>query len=523
MARATALEPFDVSAWTAAADLFRVTGRLGDALRSADKALALRPRLPEALLCKAKVVAQLGDVAASEQLLKTAIAVNRKWADSVIAYSDALSAWGRRAEAVRCVRDFLEVRPNAHEGWMQLSVLLDIPGEEHEAVAAAHKACQLAPGGEVLPWLRLAETRFKAGMEDEALSTLRSIEKRFAGRRDVTSKWAELLHRAGNTRAAADVLRTAADARPGDIEDLLEMAVLLRASDRAAAVAAAEEALARRPHSLRARRTLLSAAANGSELESRMFSELCELAPHEVLDMIRRAGAIGWRLESRDDAHRLLASAQRRRPGSPEVLRLWARVLEDEGCVAEAEGKLRAAVEANPHDLEITTQLAEVLGRQGKLGQAAEAFKSALEFRPRCRRLHLRLAKAEHAAGCTKAEETLALATEIAGRTDPALQIELARICADCRDNAAARDAVLTAKANARRSAPILRAAVGILKSTGNLQEAVECAEDLVKLEPTDVKHREGLRILQQELAWSRIPAGVPECEPASITLEEKP
>ena len=163
-------------------------GRHEDALRSADRALALRPGMAEALNNKGWALRQLQRLAAALACFDQALAANPKLLEVHQRRAQVLTGLQRLDDAEAAFRDALALRPDDADTLGNLGTLLTLMGRDAEARAALARAAQLAPQSFVhrlkhavawLPLVREADDDGGAGraaFEREIAALLAEVE-----------------------------------------------------------------------------------------------------------------------------------------------------------------------------------------------------------------------------------------------------------------------------------------------------------------------------------------------------------
>ncbi len=149
-------------------------GRLAEARAAYDRALAISPDFAEARVDRGLACLELGDPVAAVADLGRALALGRRELGTMVAWADALSRLGRRAEADREFAALLARRPNDPDPRVArgFTHLVDDPAA---AVADFRRALALAPHHARAPLglafaSRAADPRGALGQADRALA-----------------------------------------------------------------------------------------------------------------------------------------------------------------------------------------------------------------------------------------------------------------------------------------------------------------------------------------------------------------
>lgn len=113
-------------------------------------ATEIDPQMTSAWLVQAQIKQALGDPAAAEGLLQTALAASPRNADLMLARGDLATQAGRFDDALGWYRRAQAVEPQRPDVWLAAAIAYALKGDRTAAQKAADKVLELAPG-ETLP------------------------------------------------------------------------------------------------------------------------------------------------------------------------------------------------------------------------------------------------------------------------------------------------------------------------------------------------------------------------------------
>ena len=218
--------------------LQNASGRYADALRSFQRALALRPDKPEALVGLADAYAGLGRAADAEKTYKRSVELRPDSSGNATKFGMFLYAQGRHKEALAQFRRVTELMPDFSHGWANYALTLQVLERYDEALAASRKSIEIKPTA--AGWTNLGNLQFTLGKYGEARD---SYERAAALAPGDAVMWMNLgdAHRAMHSAAAKDAYaRAIAAARealalnPNDARMRSRVALCLAKSERAA-------------------------------------------------------------------------------------------------------------------------------------------------------------------------------------------------------------------------------------------------------------------------------------------------
>ena len=159
--------------WCRASDALRDQGKLAEAVKAAQRALALDSNSADALSCLAHALRWQGRHsearAAAEQAVRLDPGHSRAWFN----LGAALVGEGALEQGIQAYRKALELEPNFSEAWSNLGGVLCARGESAAGIAAYRQAIAINP--RLAPvWSNLGDALTQAGQLEEAERALRS-------------------------------------------------------------------------------------------------------------------------------------------------------------------------------------------------------------------------------------------------------------------------------------------------------------------------------------------------------------
>ena len=330
------------------------------------------------------------DVEGALPLLETAASAPTSPAGAAYELGRALALLGRREEAASWLRRAVAESPEDSEARFRLGQLLAQDPDadraaEGQRLLSGYEESRLRARRRDLLLAAVWDRRVVAGSGADQTPGLAAGE----GRND----WVELLGLlldSGERVEAARVVKAAAARYPGDPAFDIGQARLHLLSGDPGAAAAVLAPLVPAPGepldgaSLSAARWLADARLRAGDpaASATLFDRVLEAGGDRVSPRIRAAAATAFAMSG--DLPRALTlfdQVLERTPGSARAgpLADSALVLEMLGRPAEAEGRYRQSLEADPIHVAASLGLAELLLRAGRNGEAAEVLRAALE------------------------------------------------------------------------------------------------------------------------------------------------
>jgi tetratricopeptide (TPR) repeat protein len=153
-------------------------GRLEEALKEVDAAIALEPTRAGSFFQKGLILQRMERLPQAEESMRRALEMEPEGAERRIAFGSLLAAQGKMAEAVTVLRRAVELAPDHPLAHWRLGLCLLGDSKADAAVTALRRAVKLA---ETLPLrtirIDLALALQKAGKADEAEQELREIAR----------------------------------------------------------------------------------------------------------------------------------------------------------------------------------------------------------------------------------------------------------------------------------------------------------------------------------------------------------
>jgi tetratricopeptide (TPR) repeat protein len=357
------------------------------ALAHADAVLAAEPTRWEALVLRARALAQLGRPDEAGTALEAAVKAAPKEPAPLLLLASHLRSAGRSAEAEAAFRKLTEIHAT-FPSWAALATFLAGEGRDAEAEEAFRKGIELAePAQRVTATSALASFLMSKERPADAERVLLDALAGEPQNLDLIYALARFYHGTGRPAEADHMIEEATRAKPDDPAPLLLLSSYRgRTGDLEGALGAADRAL--------------------------------EVAPDDALAKLRRAEVlidIGFR--EKDDAKvaqgRAIAEAVlAKEPSMPEGLFVLAKVDLARERFDDAIAALRRAVDARPewaqaHFLLGTALLmsGDAAGARNELVRAVELDPSGADGRKMLARVHARLG--DHALAIETGERAL--------------------------------------------------------------------------------------------------------------------
>ncbi|MGE0812652.1 MAG: winged helix-turn-helix domain-containing tetratricopeptide repeat protein [Vicinamibacterales bacterium] len=215
---ALSLDPGYAQAHAGLADVYHVLGGPGwelarprdvlpQALASAERAIALDPRLPDGYAVRGMVRLWLGgDVAGAEEDLRHAIALNASYALAHQYLSTVLVVSGRPDEAVTSARRAMALDPLSPSSGTTLGYRLYYAGRDADAVREFDRALEGTPDY-VSAWIGKAQALRALGRRTDSRAALERAVTRAGGRSYVRAALAYAMAMDGDREGARAILR----------------------------------------------------------------------------------------------------------------------------------------------------------------------------------------------------------------------------------------------------------------------------------------------------------------------------
>jgi tetratricopeptide (TPR) repeat protein len=207
----------------------------------------------------------------------------------------------------------------------------------------------------------------------------------------------------GQPALAEETLRTALQITPNDASVRLELAQLLARTDRAAqGVILLEETVKRLPDNAAAREGLVRAyLAAGNLQAARAAAEELKTREPQSAAGFYYAGLVAVQEKRLDEGQSNFESALKLQPRRLDVLTALTRVEVSRGAYPAATGRLQAALEQDPHSVELLDLLGGLYFDRKDLNHAADLFARASALDPGLWQPHRNLALVKIAANDT--------------------------------------------------------------------------------------------------------------------------
>ncbi len=150
-------------------------GALAGAEAAADRALELDPRLPAAIVARARVLRSTGQQASSIVELEGVLGRHPKPSMAYRELAESYEQVGQLADAERVLRSGVAVDEEDWSSWVALGRLLAQTGELEEAEAAFDRAAALAPDAVTQPRIERATLHLYRGAPEEAITAFEAL------------------------------------------------------------------------------------------------------------------------------------------------------------------------------------------------------------------------------------------------------------------------------------------------------------------------------------------------------------
>jgi tetratricopeptide (TPR) repeat protein len=274
-------------------------------------------------------------------------------------------------------------RPGEYHGYTGRGYAWLARGEKPRAISDLQRALELKPD---LPAfrLKLLELLIETGRLDEAAT----VAQRGAELEPRNADWPTQLarvHEARRDRAAAiAALQQALAIRPGLAWQRARLAaLLLEAEQWEAALAAAEQAVKDDPNLPEAQLAWgkVNEARGEADAAIAAYERVLELRP-ETDEAALRIGSIYLGMQRLVEADRVNSAALNRNPRSGPLLRQRGALRELQSRLEESEAAYRQALDLDPLDSDACYGLGAVLARQGRHREALPYYEHAVKLNP---------------------------------------------------------------------------------------------------------------------------------------------
>jgi putative PEP-CTERM system TPR-repeat lipoprotein len=336
---------------------------------------AIVPRLMLARLMLAAT-----EAAPAAEVLSEVVAIEPRDAKLKLQVARLLAEFGRYDEAIRQVREAVDLAPGSSDGWVELARMQLALNQSHPARESAAKAVAIDRDSvEAVGLLALLDLREKRG--DSALNLASDL----ATRRPMDPRAAVL---EGDVRLALGQPREAAQAyqRAMNLSPDLQIAAKQSAAMRSARMANPEAPLARwvaeRPEDARARALLAEAyqLTGRRELAIEQYERLASSPAAGFADL----NNLAWLYYEQGD-DRAEATARRAydlASDNPAVADTYGWILSEKGRVAEGLAALAKAAQLAPDNPDIRYHQAAALARSGEVQRAKSVLDDVLGSNP---------------------------------------------------------------------------------------------------------------------------------------------
>jgi tetratricopeptide (TPR) repeat protein len=169
--RALRLDPDNIAALTAKADILHATGSTDQALDAADKVLEREPHFVVALATKGAELHTLGEHDKALEVLNEALRLNPSYPTALSAKGSVLHALGRHQEALETLEEALKLNPDDPVALGAKGRVLGALGDNADAIDLLQRAVKTGPPA-VSNFLGLFEVLEAEGRYEEALDAI---------------------------------------------------------------------------------------------------------------------------------------------------------------------------------------------------------------------------------------------------------------------------------------------------------------------------------------------------------------
>ena len=375
-----------LEATTALAKLMALNGAPEHAVELLKTALQQHPDDPELLAVRAVARRQLKDLPGALADAQRAAQLAPRNEDAIATLAGIYQTQGEADKARALVEGAVRDVPGSVDLRFMLAQIYTAGGRPADAEAQFRKIVELEPANRSHR-LRLAQFYSNANQLDAAEATLRAALKDFPDDRTVKLSLIEFLGaRRGRDVAETELTKMIA-ADPKDYDLQFALARLYRgAGENAKAEALYRHVIDQEgtnPPGLVARDGLgaLRLQLNDPDAVLQLANQVLAQNPRDNDALVMRAEVELARKDARG-AIADLRTVQRDQPANPGVLRALARAHLANGEPRVAEEVMRQAVELNPGDVTLESELAELLASLGKSDEANTTIAKAVEQLP---------------------------------------------------------------------------------------------------------------------------------------------
>lgn len=224
--KVTQKDPGQAPIWHALAGVSFQLGELSEAATALERACAIEPGNIAYLSDLGGVYLSLGDLVAAERTLRAVTALQPDYGQAQYNLCSVLYQRGKLADAIHELRRLILREPGFAEAHFNLGVALRDSGNWGPARRAFETASKLQPDT-ARTYLELARLESAAHLTNEAIRHYGEYRKRGYKEPEVAVEFAELLHRDGQTEAAADLLEHVEREHPQAEQPVLTRARML--------------------------------------------------------------------------------------------------------------------------------------------------------------------------------------------------------------------------------------------------------------------------------------------------------
>ncbi|HSD73180.1 MAG TPA: XrtA/PEP-CTERM system TPR-repeat protein PrsT [Steroidobacteraceae bacterium] len=370
------LKPREPAALVALAQAALAKGNREAAVKWLETARKDNPLAVEPRVLLAQYYLGQHDLQRAESLASEAIRLAPDNAGALNVLGVTLASAGRTRDSVDALNRAVAANPNSARVHFSLATAYLAAGEVEQALSAARKALELAPG-HVPSMALVAALESARGHETEARRLLDEIRKADPAYPGLAMLEAELSMRSGNPAAAVKIYDQAMAKSPS-----ASIAVRAYAARRAARTAEPrsplEQWLQSHPEDTRVRFVYADALAASGDTAG--AAQNLERVLRTEPDNVTALNNLSWLYFQAGD-ERALALAQRAhalRPKSPQITDTLGWILLSQGEVPEAVRKLSEAVALAPKEPNIAYHHAAALARSGARSEASRQLKTLL-------------------------------------------------------------------------------------------------------------------------------------------------
>jgi tetratricopeptide (TPR) repeat protein len=380
------VNPDHLGARAKLARLYVFSGAPEQALELLKPVIDKQPEVPELLVVRAAARVQQKDLSGAQTDAERAVKLSPTNEDAVAVLAGVYTSQGERTKAQTLLEQSIPKIPDTVDLRLVLAQIFVDQNRLADAEAMLIKLVALKPG-EKSHRLRLAQFYVRSKQSDAAERILRQAIKDLPKERDVKMSLVTFLAALRGRDVAEKELKGMIDAAPGDSEMKFALAGFYQeGKEPAKAEAVYREVIAKEklnPPGLSARSRLAALRLEENDVSGALAlaNEVLAKSPRDD-DALLVRGSIALATKDPRAAIADLRAVLRDQPNAIGVVRSLARAHLANGEPAVAEETLRNAVEANPKNLILQLEFAQLLAQIGKMEQAKTIIGELVKQKP---------------------------------------------------------------------------------------------------------------------------------------------